>query len=115
MLKTSDAKQRRITLARFASRAALKPPLAYLNSTSGSRSSKSETRNPKSETNPKQQTQLLKTVPPGEFRTLKHCAFEFVSDFGFRVSDLEDRLPVVLFRYAPRPAAQVYKPASQCN
>jgi hypothetical protein len=27
--------------------------------------------------------------------------FEFVSGFGFRVSDLEDQLPVVLFGYAP--------------
>src|ERR1039458_1570973 len=106
MLKTSDAKQRRITLARFAARAALKPPLAYLNSTSGSRSSKSETRNPKYETNPKQQTQMLKTVPPGEFRTLEHSVFEFVSDFGFRVSDLCQLRKVVPPRCAqpPRPA-----------
>jgi len=33
---------------------------------------KSETLNPKSETNPKQQIQMLKTVLPGEFRTLEH-------------------------------------------
>ena len=32
------------------------------------------------------------------------CCFGFVSDFGFRVSDLEDRFPVALFRYAPAPA-----------
>jgi hypothetical protein len=32
---------------------------------------------------------MLKTVPFGEFRTLKHWVFEFVSDFGFRISDLD--------------------------
>src|ERR1039457_5274238 len=42
-------------------------------------------RNPKSETNPKQQTQMLKIVPPAEFLTLKHWVFGFVSDFGFRI------------------------------
>ena len=34
------------------------------------------------------------------------CWFGFVSDFGFRVSDLEDRLPVVLFRSAPGPGSR---------
>ena len=28
------------------------------------------------------------------------CYFGFVSDFGFRVSELEDQFPVVLFRHA---------------
>ena len=28
---------------------------------------------------------------------MDHCEFELVSGFGFRISDLGDRLPVVLF------------------
>jgi len=63
-------------------------PGAYPNRTTGSRFPKSEILNPKSETNPKQQTQMVKTAPSGGFRTLKHWVFEFVSDFGFRISDL---------------------------
>jgi hypothetical protein len=44
---------------------------------------------------------MLKTGPFGEFQTLSRCTIEFVSDFGFRVSDLCPLRMVVPRRCAP--------------
>jgi glycosyltransferase involved in cell wall biosynthesis len=59
---------------------------------------KSETRNPKSETNPKSEGPKSETEhrPVSVIRNLR---FGFVSDFGFRVSDFRPRVALVSFRY----------------
>jgi len=61
------------------------------------RSPKSEIRNPKSETNPKFKAERLQTSPveqSGRFEHFNFPEFEFVSDFGFRISDLR-RAPYI--------------------
>jgi WD40 repeat protein/serine/threonine protein kinase len=52
---------------------------------------KSEIRNPKSETNPK--SEIPKTETPSAPRLgVKDSDFEFVSDFGFRISDFDPKI-----------------------
>jgi hypothetical protein len=49
---------------------------------------KSEIRNPKSETNPKEgKSENSKPPRASKFGILELSNFEFVSDFGFRISD----------------------------
>jgi hypothetical protein len=51
---------------------------------------KSEIRNPKSETNPKSEGQMFKTAPSrAVWDFFRFPPFEFVSGFGFRVSDFQ--------------------------
>jgi len=45
---------------------------------------------------------MAETPQGGTVLSICVCCLGFVSDFGFRVSDLEDRLPVVLFSNAIR-------------
>ncbi len=59
-------------------------------------SSKSEIRNPKSETNSNFEEEMFKTSPAGRCQSLSFSVsslflvsdFGFISDFGFRISDL---------------------------
>jgi len=63
---------------------------------------KSEIRNPKSATNPKFEFKMFKTAAASQFWTLWFfLRFEFVSDFGFRVSDFWRKRLVVQSRCAP--------------
>jgi hypothetical protein len=56
---------------------------------------KFEARNPKSETNPKSEPAMSKTTPRvAVLKFFRFLFFEFVSGFGFRISDLDLPLPL---------------------
>jgi hypothetical protein len=77
------------------------PGGAHLDRTTVRFRDKPEIRNPNSETNPKHQGTNDQNLLSGAlFRALGHWLFGFVSDFGFRISDLEGHYLVVLLRCA---------------
>ncbi|MSR78063.1 MAG: HEAT repeat domain-containing protein, partial [Candidatus Omnitrophica bacterium] len=64
---------------------------------------KSEIRNPKFETNPKAQNLKSQTKKKALVSNLGHSNFEFVSDFGFRVSSLPKAVVVITGGFHSKP------------